>query len=489
MTAPVRGRASERRSSVSDPPAQVLAGRAGLGGRLQPVEIGIDEAGRIQSVGRVRDGGRRHDVGEAVILPAATDLHVHLREPGGSGESVASGTLEAALGGVTLIGEMPNTVPPVTNSDRLEEKAALVRGRAAVDVLLYGSPVVPRSIPGLAARAGALKVYLSPTTGIDAAPSAAEIPALFERLAPFDLPVSVHAEDPTAFSDKVAPIDPPAGTPTDHPGPRLGRSLTCGRCPIASASTWPTSPRRASVAELRGRGRSFEATAHHLLLSDRSGADARFKVNPPLRREADRAGLWEAFRCGEIPCLASDHAPHPVDRKSLRFDRAPSGMPGLETMLPLMLAEVRAGQLSLDVLQRAACDRPARWFGQPLGRIAPGHRANLLVVDFRARLYAPSRGAARSVRLDGVRRLGGDVPRRALEGRRADRSRGRVRRATGRPRRRSGVRPGRPGESRPTVAERRPGLPSPGTRRRSETATGTPGRVGGGASPGPGRRR
>lgn len=385
MTAPARGRASERRSSVSDPPAQVLAGRAWVGGRLQPVEIGIDEAGRIQSVGRVRDGGRRHDVGEAVILPAATDLHVHLREPGGSGESVASGTLEAALGGVTLIGEMPNTVPPVTNSDRLEEKAALVRGRAAVDVLLYGSPVVPRSIPGLAARAGALKVYLSPTTGIDAAPSAAEIPALFERLAPFDLPVSVHAEDPTAFSDKVAPIDP-AGWDSHRPPRAEARALAHLR-PVPDRFrlhvAHVTTP--ASVAELRGRGRSFEATAHHLLLSDRSGADARFKVNPPLRREADRAGLWEAFRRGEIPCLASDHAPHPVDRKSLRFDRAPSGMPGLETMLPLMLAEVRSGQLSLDVLQRAACDRPARWFGQPLGRIAPGHRANLLVVDFRAR--------------------------------------------------------------------------------------------------------
>jgi dihydroorotase len=363
----------------------VLAGRTWLGGRLQPVEIAIDDGGRIQSVGRVREGRQRHDVGDSVILPAATDLHVHMREPGGSGETVASATVEAALGGVTLVGEMPNTDPPVNSLDRLEEKEALVRGRAAVDVLLYASPTASRSVPSLARRAGAFKIYLSPTTGIDAVPEAAELPALLERLASFDLPVSVHAEDPSAFSDRGAPADPAAWNSRRPPRAEAQALAALRPAPdrLRLHVAHVTTP--ASVVELRGRGRSFEASAHHLLLSDRSGTDTRFKVNPPLRREADRAGLWTAFCRGEVPCLASDHAPHPVDRKSLRFDRAPSGMPGLETTLPLMLAEVRSGELSLDVLMRAACDRPARWFGQPVGRIAPGHRANLLVVDFRAR--------------------------------------------------------------------------------------------------------
>jgi len=83
--------------------------------------------------------------------------------------------------------------------------------------------------------------------------------------------------------------------------------------------------------------------------------------------------------------LASDHAPHPGNAKELRFDRAPSGVPGVETMFPLMLAKVRSGELDLSVLLRAACDRPARWLGQPVGRLAPGHRANLLVIDFTKR--------------------------------------------------------------------------------------------------------
>lgn len=382
MLPPARGPPTGDDSSANGPPALVLAGRAWVGGRLQPVEIALDEAGWIRSVGRVRGGGRRHDVGDRVILPAATDPHVHLREPGGSGETIASGTVEAALGGVTLVGEMPNTDPPVTSVERLEEKEALVRGRAAVDVLLYATPVSVSTIGPLGNRAGAFKIYLSPTTGIEEVPAPAVLAEMFQRLGATDLPVTVHAEDPARFSDRLASADPPGWNRHRPPAAeewalsRLRSAPGSLRLNVAHVTT------PASVRELTGRGRSFEASAHHLLLSERSGPDSRFKVNPPLRSEADRAGLWAAFCRGEVPMLASDHAPHPAEQKSLRFDRAPSGMPGLETTLPLLLARVRAGELSLEVLLRTACDRPARWFGQPLGRIAPGHRANLLVVDF-----------------------------------------------------------------------------------------------------------
>ena len=108
-------------------------------------------------------------------------------------------------------------------------------------------------------------------------------------------------------------------------------------------------------------------------------------MNPPLRTEGERRELWEAFCRGEVPILASDHAPHPRDAKELPFERAPSGVPGVETMLPLLLARVRSGELELATLVSAACDRPARWLGQPQGRIAVGHRANLIVVDFKLR--------------------------------------------------------------------------------------------------------
>lgn len=384
----------------SEPAATVLSGRAWVGGRLQPVDIGIGEDGRIVSVGRHRDGGRRHDVGERVVLPAATDLHVHFRDPPGSAEceSIPTGTLQAALGGVTLVGEMPNTVPAVSSVDRLAEKEERVRGRAAVDVLLYATLPSPRELPGLARRAGGFKVFLSPTTGIDRPVAPSELGAALRQLAAYDLPVSVHAEDPSSFRDGRAAEDP---TGWDRARPAEAELAAVDRLVAESPPglrlhvAHVTVP--AAVKRLRDPGLSFEASPHHLLLSHRSGRDARYKVNPPLRSEAERAGLWQAFAAGTVPCVASDHAPHPVDGKQATFASAPSGMPGVETMLPLLLARVRAGELALPVLLAAACERPARWLGQPLGRIAVGHRANLLVVDFRLRrtltaanLHAPA---------------------------------------------------------------------------------------------------
>jgi dihydroorotase len=280
---------------------------------------------------------------------------------------------------------MPNNDPPITRVDRLEEKEARVVGRAAVDVLLYSTPNRVESVARLARRTGGIKLYLSPTTGIDTVPGRDAFLAILEALAPYDLPISVHAEAPGSFRED-RPADDAAGWNARRPPAAeeaaigwIERAPEQLRLHVAHV-TLPT-----SVEALRTQGRSFEATAHHLLLSERAGPDPRFKVNPPLRSEEDRRALWTAFCRGEIPCVASDHAPHPADTKMGDFDRAPSGMPGLETTLPLLLARVRAGDLPLDVVLRTACDRPARWLGQPLGRIAPGHRANLLIVDFRDR--------------------------------------------------------------------------------------------------------
>ena len=356
-------------------------------GRLQPVEIAIGEDGRILSIGRSRSGAPRHDVGDAVIVPAATDLHVHFRDPGGSAdvETIATGTVGAAVGGVALVGEMPNTTPPVTDADLLESKAARVRGRAAVDVLLYGSPSIPRDRAALARVAGAFKLYLSPTTGIERPPPFRELPALLEQLATLGLPLSVHAEDPTRFVPPEHPADPTEWNRHRPPASETSAVEQLQAAPVALRLHVAHVTTGSLAAVLRSRSTSFEATPHHLLLSERSGKDPKFKVNPPLRSESDRAALWEAFCRGEVPSLASDHAPHASSDKSLPFDRAPSGVPGVETMLPLLLARVRSNELRLDTLLSAACDRPARWFGQPHGRIAVGDRANLLVIDFRAR--------------------------------------------------------------------------------------------------------
>jgi dihydroorotase len=394
MPGSARRRTARAAPRSETPTALILAGRALVRGRLQHVEIAIDDLGRIQSIGKIRGGAPRHDVGEAVILPAATDLHVHFREPGGpaEAETITSGTIGAALGGISLVGEMPNTRPAVTDQESWERKSDLVLGRAAVDVLLFAAPTVPAALESLSRHAGAFKVYLSPTTNIEEVPSSAELRSLWDRLAELRLPVSVHAEDPTRFAS--------AGRATSPAEWNGQRPVAAEEAAVAGLLRAPSSLRlhaahvttTDSARKLTTAGLSFEVTPHHLLLSERSGGDARFKVNPPLRSESDRRELWQAFQRGEVPIVASDHAPHPRDQKELPFDRAPSGVPGVETLLPLLLAKVRAGELDLAVLLASACDRPARWFGQALGRLAPGHRANLLVVDFTRRTKVEARG-------------------------------------------------------------------------------------------------
>jgi dihydroorotase len=374
---------------------RVVAGRAWVGGRLVPVEVGIDDDGRIGRIARtVRSSGTRFDLGDSVLLPSATDLHVHFRDPGGSdpAESFATGTEGAALGGIGTVVDMPNTQPAVTDRERLESKAALARGRIAVDVVLYGQATSPQGIRALARVAGGLKLFLSPTTGEEQPVSEAALPLLLAAAAASGLPLSVHAE----WSDKfVNPLEPPDSTeawnrtrPPEAETEAVRRLLDAPldlRLHIAHATL-------ASTVDTVARAHvSCEATPHHLLLSARPHDDAFGKTNPPLRPEADRAALWDRFAAGAVPILASDHAPHHREEKSRSFPEAPSGVPGVETMLPLFLELVRAGRLPLAVLTAAAMDRPARWLGLPTGRLLPGHRADFLAVDFRRRAPVAAR--------------------------------------------------------------------------------------------------
>lgn len=360
------------------------------------MEVGIDSDGVIVSVGRNVPGGHRHDVGDAVILPSATDLHVHFRDPGGPKdlESFESGTLQAAFGGVGLVGDMPNTDPPTTDEERLEAKASRARNRLAVGAFLYGAATAPVSVRRMAAHAAAFKLYLSPTPGIGTLPSPAALGPLFEAVASCGLALAVHAELPERF---VADPNHPPGTPVEWDRARPGRSeqdaveRVLSAAPIRLRLHFAHLSLASTVDTVRAAGECAEATPQHLLLAARAEPNGWEKVNPPLREEGERAALWQRFSSGAVPILASDHAPHPLDQKARPFYLAPSGMPGVETMLPLMLEKVRAGELDLGVLARAACDRPARWIGVPHGRVAPGHLAHLIVVDFRKRSTVAAR--------------------------------------------------------------------------------------------------
>jgi dihydroorotase len=130
-------------------------------------------------------------------------------------------------------------------------------------------------------------------------------------------------------------------------------------------------------------GLRTEVSPHHLLLDDKSLAELgpKGKVNPPLRGPRERAALWKAFAAGKADALASDHAPHTLEEKAAGWAKAPSGMPGVETMLPLMLAKAKSEAVSLPRLMAAAAEGPGRFFGLPKGRIEEGLDADLLFVE------------------------------------------------------------------------------------------------------------
>src|SRR5437867_7504782 len=119
----------------------VIRGRVFFRGQLEPLSLGIDESGRIAAIKKVLRGDAETDHGDALILPGCVDLHVHMRDPGLTHkEDISCGTRSAAIGGVTTIADMPNTVPPVTTRTVLDQKEAAVRGRATVDYALYAAP-------------------------------------------------------------------------------------------------------------------------------------------------------------------------------------------------------------------------------------------------------------------------------------------------------------------------------------------------------------
>ena len=282
----------------------------------------------------------------ALRLPGLIDAHVHLREPGGEQkEDMASGSAAALHGGVTMLLDMPNTYPPIVDGAALALKQQLARQKALCDVGFYvgATETNAQEAAGLAGQAVGLKVYLDQTYGPLQMRNLAALLAHF-RTWPAGRPVAVHAE---GLSAAIA----------------IGLARSFGRrlhlCHISLADEI------ALVRAAKGSGAALtcEVTPHHLFLTE---ADARRlgpygAMKPPLATEADRAALWANLDV--VDCIATDHAPH--TRAEKEGDKPPPGVPGLETMLPLLLTAVAEGRLTLERLVELTHEAPKRIFGLP----------------------------------------------------------------------------------------------------------------------------
>jgi carbamoyl-phosphate synthase/aspartate carbamoyltransferase/dihydroorotase len=279
-------------------------------------------------------------------LPGLIDVHVHLREPGGEHkEDISTGTAAAIAGGVTMVLAMPNTYPPLIDAQALARQRQLVERKALCDVGLYigATKDNAKNAAALAREAVGLKIYLDQTYGPLQMRDLAALLAHFQTW-PRERPIAVHAE---GLSAALA-----IGLASVH-----GRRLHL--CHVSLAKEIAL----IRAAKESGLALTCEVAPHHLYLTedDATRLDAYGAMMPPLGTKFDTKALWANLDV--IDCIATDHAPH--TRAEKEGDSPPPGVPGLETMLPLLLTAVDAGRLSLERLVELTHHAPRRIFGLP----------------------------------------------------------------------------------------------------------------------------
>jgi dihydroorotase len=365
-------------------------------------DIGV-RAGKIAAVGDLgrASAEREIDVKGLHVLPGVIDSQVHFREPGLTHkEDLESGTRGAALGGVTAIFEMPNTNPSTTTQEALDHKLLLARGRTWVDHAFFIGAAADNAeqlgelerTPGCAG----VKVFLGSSTGSLLVDDAA---VLRRVLRSGRRRVAIHAEDEARLRERKVLLEDPAVTVHAHPVWRDEQSALLatqqvlrlareeGRpLHILHVSTQDELPLLEQHRDLA----TMEVTPQHLTLTapdcyDRLGTYAQ--MNPPLRDEAHQQALWNALREGLVDVIGSDHAPHTQAEKDRPYPESPSGMPGVQTLVPVMLTHVNAGRLSLERFVELTSAGPARVYDVAgKGRIALGYDADFTVVDMGRRV-------------------------------------------------------------------------------------------------------
>jgi len=368
------------------------------GGRAQ-ADLAVRD-GRIAAIGELSQLAAAETIECAglTLMPGVIDSQVHFREPGlEHKEDLESGTRAAALGGVTAIFEMPNTSPSTLSADDLAGKLERAAGRAWVEHAFYMGAAEENLeelaelelLPGCAG----IKVFMGSSTGsllVDDEELLAQVLRRGRRR------VAVHAEDEARLRQRFALVEKGA-PPEQHPVWRdaeAARLATERLLRLAREAKRRVHVLHVSTADelpLLAGARDFatcEVTPQHLTLEApecyrQLGTLAQ--MNPPVRDAAHREALWEGVRQGLFDVIGSDHAPHTREEKQGDYPRTPSGMPGVQTLLPLMLDHVAAGRLSLERLVELTAHGPQRVFGLVgKGRLALGYDADITIVDLKA---------------------------------------------------------------------------------------------------------
>lgn len=339
---------------------------------------------------------RTIDATGKIVCPGLIDMHVHLREPGREeDETIATGTAAALAGGVTSVACMPNTEPAL-DSQAAAEFVYLQAARAGnANVFPVGAITKGRQGAELAEIGGLVEGGAVAFTDEGSPIVSAEIMRrALEYCRMFDKAVLSHCEDRELTRDGVMHEGFESmrlglrGMPAAAEEVMVHRDIalaeaTGGRLHILHVST-AGSVDLIRRARQRGVRVSGEACPHHFTLTDKElrRFDSNFKTNPPLRSEEDVKAVIEGLRDGTLSVIVSDHAPHAPEKKMRELDQAPTGVIGLETLLPVCVrALIEPGHLSWFALIEKLTINPARVLGIDRGTLKPGAKADVTIID------------------------------------------------------------------------------------------------------------
>lgn len=355
--------------------------------------------GKIAKIGSTLEGAATQTIeaGGLVLMPGVIDTQVHLREPGLTHkEDLETGGRAAVLGGVTTFLEMPNTNPPTTTPESIAVKVELATGRSYANFGFFmgatdsnlESLKKASDVPGCSG----IKIFLGSSTGDLLLYDAKILRDIFRETTGV---IAIHSEDEERLIER-RPIRDAATSPLAHPEWRDMHSALDSTVRVVGLAR--EEKRSLHILHITTKEEieflaknkdliTVEVTPQHLSLHapdcyERLGTLAQ--MNPPIRTMDHQQGLWQGIADGTVDVIGSDHAPHTLEEKERGYPNSPSGMPGLQTTLPLMLNHVHHGRLSLERMIDLLCKRPSTLYNlNTKGDIREGLDADLVLVDLK----------------------------------------------------------------------------------------------------------
>ena len=365
-----------------------------IDGKLVQTDIGLS-GNKIKKIGKIElNSSKVFDAKDKVVLPGIIDTQTHFREPGSTDvEDLESGSRAAVLGGVTSLFEMPNTNPPTSNLIEFDKKLQLAKNRMHSNYAFYfgATPENTEQLSKLKDVEGCcgVKLFAGSSTGKLLVDKEADIEKVISNS---DRVVSIHSEDEEILKLRKKFIK--QGDVHSHPEWRNAEcAMSSTRRVVKIAERYNkkihvlhvTTKEEVDFLAMHKQNVTFEITPQHLTLYapdcyDKLGSYAQ--MNPPLRTKEHYDRLWVAIKNNIVDVLGSDHAPHSKENKDKEYPNTPSGMPGVQTIFPVMLDHVNNGKLTLEQLIKLMCENPCKIFGiKNKGYIKEGYDADLTITD------------------------------------------------------------------------------------------------------------